>query len=109
MPLELSIAEAVARSGEIWAQACLAWQAELGRFAAARRQADAEIQASLAQCRDAAEVMRLQRDWFAAAVRDYALEADQLMRIASRAAGEGMTCWPPVTGQEVVESAQLID
>lgn len=84
---------ALLRAGESWANACLAWQAELARFTATRWQADLDLSAGLCRCRDLADLLALQQTWLAAAAEGYAAEAGQLAEMAGRAVCDGVACW----------------
>ena len=85
----LRLATTMTQTGEVCLKAYLDWQQEVARFVAARLEQDRRTQQSLAVCRNAGDVLKLQQDWALSAIRDYYDEADRLTQIASRIAQVG--------------------
>jgi hypothetical protein len=85
------ISTAVSQAGATWVRACLEYQREVARFASARIEGDIEHLRSVTQCRNPADLLRLQGEWTTATLSDYAHEARQLMQIASAAVHEGIS------------------
>lgn len=86
-----TISAAVSQAGATWVRACLEYQREVARFAGARIEGDIEHLRSVTQCRNPADLLKLQSEWANAALGDYAKEARQLMQIASSAVQEGIS------------------
>ena len=105
VPLGGAAANAFARAGETCTQASLEWQEELVGFVSTRLQETVELQKSMAGCRHVADLIRIQQDWAAAAVRAYADEAGKLTGIASRAARDGLLSWHEAVRSSLAEAA----
>lgn len=75
--------------GRACADAVLAWQQEVLRFAARRWEADLELSVALAGCRDLGDLVAVQQDWLSSAFRDYTDEGSRLARIAEQVLREG--------------------
>jgi len=86
--LEGSPMENLTRAGEAYTKACVAWQQELARFAAARLQQDGELGRRLLTSGNWLEAIRLQQEWASAVSRDYFEEANRLMQLAQQAGAE---------------------
>jgi hypothetical protein len=76
-------AAAFMKSGEGYGRALFGWQNALLRFASNRLRQQADFGEALIQCRDWKEAARLQQDWMASMVRDYADEASRLLRMSA--------------------------
>ena len=94
-----AIPTVMGHAGEAWVRACLEYQREVARFASARIEGDIEHLKSVAQCRNPADLVKLQGEWATATLSDYAKEARQLMQIASSAMQDGIA-----TAREAAET-----
>jgi hypothetical protein len=92
------------RSGEAYAEACLAWQSEIFRFAASRLQWDAKVGEALASCKSVAELAEVQKDWVESTVKDYVDEGNRLFQLANKLAPQFLK--PFAGANEPAASAQ---
>ena len=85
-----NIPNVLAQSAETYQQAFMEWQKEISTFVADRIQQDMESLQSLAEERTFPALLKVQQDWFAAALRDYTEEGRKLTDIAGRFAKFGL-------------------
>jgi len=78
------------KSAEAYQQAIMDWQKEISTFVADRIQQDTEALQALAEEHTFPALLKVQQDWFSAAMQDYTREGQKLMQIAGRLAGAGL-------------------
>lgn len=106
LPFSFDSAMACVMAAQAGAQACMEWQQELARFAAARLQEDLRVPASLASCRDVGDLVSVQQKWLDTATQDYMTEGERLMRIADRSLRDGVACWSALEPKKAAKEAQ---
>ncbi len=79
-----SALSALTRTGECCGKACVEWQQEVARFTTARLQSDSQVGQQLLACQNWADAAKVQSDWIASLMRDYADEANRLVQLASK-------------------------
>lgn len=78
-----AIWERLIRNGAACAEACLAWQQELFRFASSRLQRNVEASQALASCTNVTDAIEVQKVWMDAAVKDSVATGRRLMEITT--------------------------
>lgn len=77
------------KSAEVYQQAVFDWQKEITGFVADRIEQDMRSLQALATERTFPARLKVQQDWFASAMRDYAEEGRKMTEIATRLATGG--------------------
>ncbi len=99
---------AFGQAGEAFTKACLQWQGEVSRFVEARLEEDRRTHSALTECRNLAEVAKLQQDWAATAAAAY---FETFNRLASITLALAPQAWPagytdePATGSHGTRDA----
>ena len=89
-PLSGPVTNIISRAAESYTQASLEWQEELVTFVSARLRSDLDLNKSIAESKSFADVLKLQQEWAAAALRVYFDETGKLTEIAHRAVRTGV-------------------
>ena len=79
-----SMLTTLTRATDCCGKACIEWQQEVVRFTTARLQSDSQVGQQLLACQNWADAAKVQSDWVASTMRDYADEANRLTQLASK-------------------------